>query len=345
MRVERYNTHEEWLAARAAGFGVGASTVGSILGASSYRTPWDVWASHHAPEAIKVGNVAQLQRGHLLERHILRIYAELQGCEVEHHERTICHHKDVGWARFSPDGIRSDGGLVEVKTVRNGWEWRDAPVILESADELEYLPSLSYGLQCHWQMLVSDAPFCELVVLPLGHELAAVADALAMSDWPEAMAVLAEALRTSLVVVRIMRDAGFCKRLGSKVAAWRERHLVGGEEPVASGTNAAAHHSRQPKAGEVELDVDHPVIEVADALYAAKASKRRADDEVKRYMGQLKQSLQNVESVRSTRGEIRWKKVGRGKTLDLRRWVWGGTTETQAETETLAAPAKEDHDG
>lgn len=335
MKSVTYSTHDEWLEARAVDHGIGASTVGAILGASSYRTPWDVWASHYAPDAIKAGNVAQLQRGHLLERHILRLYAEEQGIDVEHYDRTICYHDDQNWARFSPDGIRSDGGVVEVKTVRNGWEWRDAPVLLESGDELEYLPSLNYGLQCHWQMLVSGAPFVDLVVLPLGHELAAVADALAMSDWPEALGVIADAIRSSLVVVRVMRDSRFAARLGARVAEWREKHLVGGDEPMASGAHASAYHGRQPKKGSVEVDEASPITEVADALYHAKRRKKAIDAEVKDYTGRIKQAMQHVEEVRTERGIITWRKVGRGKAIDLRQWVYGGTTHTEAPIEPL----------
>lgn len=337
-----YDTHEEWLNARRDGYGVGASTVGAILGASSYRSPWDVWAAEYAPDAIGAGNIAQLQRGHLLERHVLRFYSERENIEVEHLDRAIWYHDAQPWARFSPDGVRADGGLVEVKTVRGGWDWRDVSDVIESAEELEYLPSLNYGLQCHWQMLVSGAPFVDLVILPMGHELAAVADLLAVSDWPEAMTVVAEGLRSSMIVVRLLRDAVFEARLGAKVAAWRERHLVNGEEPPASGAHASAHHGRVPKRGELEIDLDHPVTLVADSLFDAKREKKVIDARVKSLTGRLKKALQHVETVKTGRGSIAWRRAGRGKTLDLRQWVHGGTTDCDLNPEPLNPPEPQD---
>lgn len=327
MHQQTFETHEEWLTARRADFGIGASTVGAIVGASTYRSAWDVWSSHFAPEAQKPGNIAQLQRGHHLERHILRLYAEQHDVDVTHFDRTICYHTDHTWARFSPDGIRSDGGIVEVKTARGGWPWRDAPEVIDSADMLSYLPTLSYGLQAYWQMLISGAAFVDLVVLPLGHELASVADALAM-QYPDALEAVAEAIRSSLVVVRIMRDPVFIKRLGDRIAAWRQTHLIEGKEPPAEGPAASAHHGKVPKRGEVNItDIDHPVVQLADALHHAKAVKKDADAKVKTYTGRLKQAMQHVESVTCDRGTIAWRKAGRGKAIDLRQWMHGGTTE------------------
>lgn len=339
MQLRTFDTHDEWLNERRAGFGVGASAVGAILGESSYRSPWDVWSTHHAPGAVNPGNVAQLQRGHHLERHILRLYGEAQGIEVKHYDRTICYHPDQPWARFSPDGIRADGGIVEVKTARGGWAWRDVQDPIETAADLHYLPSVAYGLQAYWQMLVSGAEFVDLVVLPLGHELAAVADALAM-DHPAALETLAEAIKGSLVVVRVMRDAQFLKRLGDRVAAWRAKHLVDGLEPPAEGPSASAYHGRQVKRGEVDLSVDHPVIELADALFDAKRQKRQLDAKVKAYTGRLKQACQHVQSVTSSRGTIVWRKAGRGKAVDLKGWIYGGTTDCDHQPEPLQPPTE-----
>jgi hypothetical protein len=254
------------------------------------------------------------------------LYAEREGVKVKHYDRTICYHDQQPWARFSPDGIREDGGVVEVKTARNGWLWRDVDEVIETAAGLEDLPTISYGLQAYWQMLISGAAFVDLVVLPLGHELAAVADALAMQH-PDALETLAEAIRSSLVVVRVMRDSEFIKRLGDKVAQWREGHLVQGKEPPAEGSYASRYHGQAAKAGEVALPVDHPVVELGDALYGAKAAKKEAEALVKKYTGRLKQACQHVERVTSDRGSIVWRNSGRGKAIILKQWHYGGAVE------------------
>lgn len=346
MQIDTYQDRDEWLAARSADYGVGASTVPAMLGLSGFTSPWDVWARWHAPEAIKQSDESpQLVRGHLLEPHLLKLYAKRMSVEVQHHDYTVCSHDTQRWARFSPDGIVADGGLVEIKTARNGWMWREAPEVIETAADLEYLPNPAYGIQCYWQMLISGAPYCDLVVLPLGNDLAAVADAIAVSTYADALELLAEALASALVIVRVLPDPDFTIRMGAKVAAWRDKHLIGGAEPESRGVAAPRHHGELPKFGEVAVDVDHPVTELADALFRAKADKRHTDSTVKTYTAKLKQAMQHVTRLQTPRGAVSWRKHGRGRALAFHDWLPGEAATAPADIPILTPNREDNTDG
>ena len=325
MKARTFDTDAEWLEARREGFGIGASTVGALLGLSSFRTPWDVWAAHHAPDALPQDSTAAQRRGHALEHHVGRVYAAARGFDLTTHDRTIWTHEDHTWARCSPDASVVDAGVVglaEIKTARNGWDWTDAPQEITDPREIEYLPHPAYGAQCYWQLLVSGRPWCDLVVFPLGHDVAAVAEVLADSSHAAALGPLVDALASRLVVCRVHASEPFQRQLGGWVEDWRTRHLVNAEEPAATGSKyAGPHHGRQEKSGALEVELDHPLTVAADTLYHARRKKKDATAAEKEATAQLKQAAQGVQEVRTPRGIVRWKKHGKGQRLVLLDWV------------------------
>ena len=352
MTHRQFDTVADWLEARSEGYGIGASTVAAVLGASSYRTPWDVWASHHAPEALPEVDAGQLRRGQLLEPHVFKSFPlryEEQGHTARHVDRVICYHRSETWARCSPDGFvydaeQQDGppvGLIEVKTARNGWAWRDAPDEIRSAEDLDTLPVMAYGIQCYWQLLVTGLDWVDLIVVIMSNDAADIADALALNH-PEAMETVARHLGT-IKAIRIYRDPAFVERLGARVAAWREAHLVQGTEPEAAGALAAAYHGNRRKIGHLTVADDHPVIALADCLHDAKQAKKVIDQRVKHYTGRLKQALQNVRAVEASRGVVKWRKVGRGMSVALSDWV---PSEAPVEPDNVPTlqPEESDHD-
>ena len=318
-----YQTEAEWLAARSAGYGIGSSAVAAILGHSSWRSPWDVWASFHAPEAAPDTAGPQLLRGHALEPLILRAYEAHADEVAEHYDRTIACHPLNDWARCSPDGVTASGGLVEIKTAQNGWAWRDAPPVQHSADGLEELPRISYGLQCYWQMLITGAPWVDLVVLPLSFDVAAICDQLLAADLQEALPLVVKVLQGSLCVTRIMRDEPFIKALAGQIATWRLRHLVEGTEPPAGHSkHASAHHGRAVKAGCCIIqDSDDPFTQAAEGLAFWKDRERHARQRVKQFTGAMKQAMQHVQEVQTPQGSVKWKRHGRGMRLDLDSFI------------------------
>lgn len=337
MRARTYDTTEEWLAARAEDYGIGASTVGALLGLSGYRTPWDVWASHHAPDALPVDATADQRRGHALEAEVARVYGQTHRYQVEHHDRTIWTHDTQPWARCSPDAtVTAEGvvGLAEIKTSRGGWAWRDVAQDIRDPAEVEDLPVPAYGIQCYWQLLISGRPWVDLVVLPIGHDVADIVDALADSPHAGAVGPLVDALASRLVVCRVHASVPFQRQLGAWVQDWRARHLIKGEEPLATGSRyAGPYHGRQPKEGGLSVDIEHPITRAADVLWHARRTKKEATDAEKKATTMIKQAAQGVETVTTPRGVVRWRKHGKGYRLILDDWAgspeggaWRGTT-------------------
>lgn len=325
-RETTYETVDAWLAGRVDGFGVGASTAPAILGASSYASPWDIWARYHKPSAVGRGSSSAQRRGHAFEPLVLRAYAARFGVDVEKwYDLTVWSSARVDWARCSPDAtviVDGERGLAEIKTARGGWQWRDAPPVIESPDDLDLLPSLSYGLQCYWQLLVSGLPFVDLVVLPLSHELAAVSEALTDSEHRGALPLVVDAVAKQIVRVRINAAPKFQTRFGGLVAQWRARHLVEGIAPPAgSSASASAYYGRVAKrSAAMVVDDEHEITKTADALYRAREAKREATAAEKTISGTLKQLIADVERVETPRGVVRWKKHGRGMRLVVDDW-------------------------
>lgn len=195
---------DAWLAARRAEpYSVGASDVPAILGVSPYRTPWDVWASHHAPEHVnEPGNPADLARGHHLEAAVLRMWSAATGRDVEHHDYTVIRLLDSPWATFSPDGL-SGPEHVEAKTIRDGrglppsgvLSWDDAPA---------NAALWSHVVQAAWTSVVLGTDRTHLVV----------------------MGPFFDVYTYEIPTPSELRD-----KLMRAVSTWRETHLVGGVEP------------------------------------------------------------------------------------------------------------------
>lgn len=66
-------------------------------------------------------------------------------------------HRSCPWACGSPDGLGSDGSIVELKTCSN---WVRAKWGRPSTDEV---PD-DYAIQCQWMMSVTDSKLCVVLV-------------------------------------------------------------------------------------------------------------------------------------------------------------------------------------
>lgn len=327
MRSVQYASREEWLQARLEGYGVGASSVATILGMSSYRTPWDLWAAHYAPETAERKASTDAARGNALEVPVLEEYAAAQGLTVVHHDNELWSHERLDWARCSPDAsVMQDGkrvGLAEVKTVRSGWEWRDMPDEIRVPAEVFDLPTPAYGLQCYWQLLVSGAEWVDLVVLPMGYDTAAIAGALAEEGLQDAIRTVARALAKDLKVIRIYADKEWLQELGGRVYEWRRRHLVEGAEPDPGSSSAAgSYYASRPKREPVEVPIDDEITTLADALRKARILKKDATQVEKLASNRLKQAMQDYAAVQTPRGVVKWRKHGKGMRIDISKdWL------------------------
>lgn len=131
---------ELWLAERTKG--VGGSDISAILGLNKWKSPYGVWCDKlgFAPE-VKVN--AAMRWGLLLESAMRTAFMEDTGLKVR--SAGLHRSKERAYAQITVDGLVSDGGNFESKTLQQ-WtadEWEDDQV----SDHAE--------LQVQWGMYVT----------------------------------------------------------------------------------------------------------------------------------------------------------------------------------------------
>lgn len=276
---------DEWRAARSAGFG--GSDIAAILGFSTYRSPWDVWAEktgvRHWDDQ---GSSEAADLGVALEPWLLDQARMLLGVPVEKPQWRTYAHPAAGWKRCSPDGVLADGRIVEAKTAGlasfrapAGWDDGGTP--------------LGYEFQCRWSMHVMDAPAVELIGLVAGK---------------------------GLVQRRILRDPAIEADMVAQVSDWYQRHIVGGYEPPLGAVDNEAMARLFPRAnGEaVDLDTtDAPELIAAyvaarEAESAAKTRKEAAGAALKKLLGHNQIGLLNDRTAvawSDKKGSVDWPRL------------------------------------
>ena len=142
---------DAWLLARRSF--VGASEVGAICGVNPFDSALDLWTSKVKGKDRRKPNLegrSTARLGHLLEPVLLADYARRHGVTVE--PSPSLRHPSHPWAGATPDGVASDGKLIQVKLVGAKMlvHWQDGPP--------HYVT-----LQVQWELFVSGR--AEAVVL------------------------------------------------------------------------------------------------------------------------------------------------------------------------------------
>jgi len=212
-RVAMFGDRAAWEAARFEGDRIGASDAPAIFGLSPWAGPWDLWRRmvHGIRPERTDAEKEQLARGLRWEATVLREYAHARpnvrlvigGAEAGF----VVRHPSLPWAVCSPDAVAFEGlewGLVEAKALMRADGWSDEDLDTDDLDiTAEAVPEV-YFVQCNWQLFVTGAAWVDLVVL-----------------LP----------RYDIRIIRIRRDETLIAGMAAQVAAWRERHIIGGEEP------------------------------------------------------------------------------------------------------------------
>lgn len=216
-----------WEAARFGGASIGASDAPAIFGLSPWSGPWDLWARMVRgvrPERTDAEREV-LARGLRFEATVIREYQHARpGARVVHlgaSEGLIVANSEHPWAVCSPDGVVFEGaewGLLEAKTAMLADGWAVDDLDAEDVDIAADAVPRVYLIQCLWQLYVTGAAWVDLAVL-----------------LP----------RYDLRIVRIRRDEAVIAGLARKVAAWRDRHIIGGEEPSAILSDEARRRAAQ----------------------------------------------------------------------------------------------------
>lgn len=249
---------EAWREARKAG--LGGSDISAVLGFSTYRSPWAVWADKTGVRSWQddeTSDAAEL--GIELEPWLLGKTERLLEQQVKQTDYRTYAHPQHRWRTCSPDGICYDGSLVELKTAGlasgfgtpAGWADGGTP--------------LGYEFQCRWSMHVMDAASIHLVGLVAG------------------MGVLHRTFT---------RDLSIEADLVDQVSAWHHRHIILGEEPALGAVDNDLMTRLFPVASRDEVDLTGKAEDLHRAYLtararesAAKADKETAGAALKRLLG------------------------------------------------------------
>ncbi|MDI7267582.1 MAG: YqaJ viral recombinase family protein [Myxococcota bacterium] len=218
-RWTHYPDRDSWAADRRSGapdWCLGATDAAAIQGVG-WRTPWGLWSDARG-ESPSQADSPILRRGRRWEAPVLDAYHEATKYSVQGLVARVAHPEHA-WLRASPDAVAEDDetrrGLVEIKTAGSSDGWGEDGTLVRQWDEgAERLIPAGYAVQVYVQLACSGLPWCDVVV--------------AIPDRVELVAIR---------VLRIEADLETQGALVASVAAWRERHLLGGEPPPLDGTS------------------------------------------------------------------------------------------------------------
>ncbi|MFF0821184.1 YqaJ viral recombinase family protein [Micromonospora haikouensis] len=253
-------SEDEWVAARR--HGLGGSDILAVLGFSTYRTPWDVWAEKTGVRTWQDDAGAAADLGRDLEPWLIGQANRILGVPVTTTPHRTYAHPHHPWQRCSPDGITADRRLVEAKTaglqsgygIPSGWADDSIP--------------LGYEFQVRWSLYVMDSPAAEIIALIAG---------------------MGVQRRT------VVRDVAIEHELVGQVTDWYQQHIVAGVEPPMGKVDNAAMAKLYPTytpTAEVDLtgnaeavELWHAYRDARDRESTAKAEKETAGAGLKKLIG------------------------------------------------------------
>ncbi len=145
------NARADFLAQRRTG--IGGSDIAAIVGASRYKTAYQVWAEKTGLIQGSPDNPAMLW-GRKLEPVILQHYAETTGRAVS--QCDMLRHPEHPFMVANLDGFTDDKRIVEIKTARRADAWGDPGT--------DQVPQ-EYFLQVQWYMAVTGFEVADIAVL------------------------------------------------------------------------------------------------------------------------------------------------------------------------------------
>lgn len=333
-RIVQHPSEAAWLAAREDR--IGGSTVPRLLNCSPYGTLWDAWAEKHAPHlVIPRPFTASMARGHALEAAVVRAYCASYGAEVKQYDNATIERDDLPWALYSPDGVASDGRIVEVKTERDAWGWPESGTIDPLADAFRREDWLWQAL---WGCVLTDTDSADVVVLLLGSH-AVIVDAIAPLGLTDAQADAIVAA-CDVRVYTVQAPAALRAQLTRHIAGLRKAHILDGAEPPNRPSNAP----RLDEIGKLDPSTFPDPGEgwaLAVTAKAARDAAKVADEDRKRLEAvadaasdALMAAMRTTPGWRGPDGEsVRWTKNpgGKGSRKHLRFYGFATTTDNAEE--------------
>jgi hypothetical protein len=277
-RVSLFSDRDAWLRHRATacdGTGIGASEVAAVLGHSPHRGPWDVWTARQRGEVAddpddvleegeeppeidptEIGQdlepVVRRWAGRLLRRPVLGPAEPFGDADI-----AIVSAAAAPWALASVDSwvVEEDPAIVpcELKTDASPGchrKWGRSGTVVGPGDDIEATIRLDYGIQLAWQIGVTGATHGYLVAFVGGRP----------PRW-----------------YRYEPDPRVFPQLLRLVGAWRDRHLVRGEEPDRDASDACVAFYREKFAGPKQGS-RRATAEEAEWIGAIVAGKKAAEE-------------------------------------------------------------------
>lgn len=254
-RLARFDTREQWLAAR----GIGGTDVAKILDESDYGGPWDVWAERQ-PGVERIDRSSSvMERGKELEPMVAADYVRTTGHRLGWvGQLIVVRHAEFPWATCSPDGLvyGPDGqveGGVEIKTAGD----RDD-------DWSKGVPDRNIH-QVLWSLEVTGLPWFDVAA------------------WVSRPFQMPE-----LIVHRVEADRARQRLLLRDVVRWRKKHLVEGVPPELDASKAARRYLNRnaPRGGDVR-DATPEEAELVVALAHYREQKNALVSEIERVETEL----------------------------------------------------------
>ena len=216
---------------------IGGSDVAAILGRSPWGSAWEVWAR------IKLGvhndsDSAPMRRGRRFERAIADEVGVRLKESIDYQPAMFVHEN--GWACASVDGFIGTDGVLEIKIPggdqRDKWGADGAVLPAFQYDEAVVPPH--YALQAYWYMHLTGRAYTDFAVA-----FTSFRDGL---DDP--------------IIIRLYADPDAQAAIFEAVTAWRDRYIVGDEEPALDGSDACRDYLTGKFPGAAEK-VERPASE------------------------------------------------------------------------------------
>ena len=144
-----------WLEARREG--LGGSDASAIAGVNEFTSLYEVWLDKTGRGTPK-RYTPEMRFGHLIEDDARQVFTEDTGIGVS--LAGLQRSKARPWQQHTPDGITSDGGLLEIKSVgwRQAHHWDDGQVADHAEVQVQHGMAVT-GLSHAWVVAVIEREF------------------------------------------------------------------------------------------------------------------------------------------------------------------------------------------
>ena len=200
LAIERFQSREAWLEARRSG--IGGTDAVAILGHSSWRSPYTVYAEKKLDLPDKPGDAESeaMLWGRVLEEPVRAEWERRSKLIALPTPLSIVRDPEFSFLFASPDALVDDDAGLEIKTAS---EWKNA-------DWSNEVP-LGYQIQMQHYLMVTGRERWHVAALIGGQKL---------------------------VCATVERNEDFIKTLRESLVEWWALHIIGDERPAIDGSDS-----------------------------------------------------------------------------------------------------------